>query len=103
MATIHRDDLSVPAQLFRAAIADVTPASAEAGAVRDAVLAWDGRMSPDSAGAACYSTAALGAGQDRRQPVWPRRDGEHDLMRAAGQRLGRQPALVGAARPAAIG
>lgn len=55
MATIHRDDLSVPAQFFRAALADVSPGSASALAVRNAVLAWDGRMSPDSAGATCYS------------------------------------------------
>jgi len=55
MAMIHRDDLSVPGQLFRTALATVTPASASARAVRDLVLAWDGRMSPDSAGATCYS------------------------------------------------
>jgi penicillin G amidase len=55
MAAIHRDDVSAPAELFRAALADVTPASAAAGAVRDVVLGWDARMSPDSVGAACYS------------------------------------------------
>ncbi len=55
MAMIHRDDVSVPARLFRAALADVMPASQNARAVRDIVLAWDGRMAPDSAGAACYS------------------------------------------------
>ena len=55
MAAIHRDDLSAPAQLFQAALADVAPASAAARAVRDIVLGWDARMSPDSAGAACYS------------------------------------------------
>jgi penicillin amidase len=55
MAMIHRDDVSVPAQLFRAALAAVTPASANARAVRDIVLAWDGRLPPGSAGAASYS------------------------------------------------
>jgi penicillin amidase len=55
MATIHRDDLSVPAQLFRQALADVEPEGAPASVVRDIVLAWDGRMAPDSAGATCYS------------------------------------------------
>jgi penicillin G amidase len=55
MPRIHRDDLSVPAQLFQAALADVTPASAAARAVRDVVVDWDARMSPGSAGAACYS------------------------------------------------
>ena len=55
MPRIHRDDLSAPAQLFQAALADVTPASAAARAIRDAVTGWDARMSPGSAGAACYS------------------------------------------------
>ena len=55
MPRIHRDDLSAPAQLFQAALADVTPASAAARAVRDVVVGWDARMSPGSAGAACYS------------------------------------------------
>lgn len=55
MARIHRDDVSLPAQIFRTALADVTPASDSARVVRDIVLAWDGRMSPESAGAACYS------------------------------------------------
>ncbi|HWF82856.1 MAG TPA: penicillin acylase family protein [Streptosporangiaceae bacterium] len=55
MARIHRDDLSVPGQLFRGALVAVTPASANARAVRKVVLAWDGRMSPDSVGAAAYS------------------------------------------------
>jgi acyl-homoserine lactone acylase PvdQ len=55
MATIHRDDLSAPAQLFQAALADAEPSSAAARAVRDIVLGWDARMSPGSSGAACYS------------------------------------------------
>jgi penicillin G amidase len=55
MAAIHRDDFSAPAQLFQAALADVRPASAAALTVQDIVLRWDARMSPDSAGAACYS------------------------------------------------
>ena len=55
MTAIHRDDVSASATLFQAALADAVPASAAAAAVRDVVLAWDGRMSPDSAGAACYS------------------------------------------------
>jgi penicillin amidase len=55
MAAIHRDDVSAPALLFQAALADVAPASANAGAVRDIVLGWDARMSPASAGASCYS------------------------------------------------
>jgi penicillin amidase len=55
MAAIHRDDMSVPAQLFKLALADVEPGTSAAGMVRDTVLGWDGRMSPDSAGAACYS------------------------------------------------
>ena len=55
MPKIHGDDLSAPAQLFQAALADVTPASAAARATRDVVVGWDARMSPDSAGAACYS------------------------------------------------
>jgi penicillin amidase len=55
MTAIHRDDFSVPALQFRAALANVEPASAAARGIRDIVLAWDGRMSPDSAGAACYS------------------------------------------------
>jgi penicillin G amidase len=55
MAMIHRDDLSVPAELFRSALADVAPASEAARVVRDLVLGWDARMAPESAGAACYS------------------------------------------------
>jgi penicillin G amidase len=55
MASIHRDDLSAPAALFQAALADVEPASAAARAIRDVVLGWDARLSPGSAGAACYS------------------------------------------------
>jgi acyl-homoserine lactone acylase PvdQ len=55
MATIHRDDVSAPAQLFQAALADVAPRSAAARAVRDIMLGWDARMSPGSSGAACYS------------------------------------------------
>ena len=55
MAAIHQDDLSGPAQLFRAALGTVTPASAKASAARDQLLAWDGRMSPDSVAAATYS------------------------------------------------
>jgi penicillin amidase len=55
MPRIHRDDLSAPARLFQAALADVTPTSAAARAVRDVVTGWDARMSPGSAGAACYS------------------------------------------------
>jgi penicillin amidase len=55
METIHRDDVSEPARLFQAALAAVTPGSARARAVRDLVTGWDARMSPDSAGAACYS------------------------------------------------
>ena len=55
MPGIHRDDLSAPAQLFQAALADVAPASAAARAIRDVVMGWDGRMSPGSAAAACYS------------------------------------------------
>jgi penicillin amidase len=55
MAAIHRDDLSAPAALFQAAVADVEPATAAARAIRDVVLSWDARMSPGSAGAACYS------------------------------------------------
>ncbi len=55
MPMIHRDDLSVPAQLFRSALADVEPASEAARVVRDLVLAWDARMAPESTGAACYS------------------------------------------------
>jgi penicillin G amidase len=55
MAAIHRDDLSAPGRIFQAALADVEPASAAARVVRDTVLGWDARMSPDSAGAACYS------------------------------------------------
>jgi len=55
MPRIHRDDLSVPAQLFQAALADIAPASAAARAIRNVVVGWDARMSPDSAGAACYS------------------------------------------------
>ncbi len=55
MASIHRDDLSVPAQLFLTALADVGPASAAGRAVMDILLSWNARMSPDSAGAACYS------------------------------------------------
>ncbi len=55
MAMIHRDDRCEPAQLFRTALAALSPASASARAVRDTVLGWDGRMSPDSTGATCYS------------------------------------------------
>jgi penicillin amidase len=55
MAAIHRDDLSVPAQLFQAALAAVTPSSAKAGTVKDVLLAWDAHMSPDSAGATAYT------------------------------------------------
>ncbi len=55
MAMIHRDDLSVPAQLFRSALADVEPLGEAARVVRDLVLDWDARMAPESAGAACYS------------------------------------------------
>lgn len=55
MAAIHGDDLSAPAALFRSALADIEPASAAASVVRDEILGWDAHMSPDSAGAACYS------------------------------------------------
>ena len=55
MAAIHRDDLSAPALQFRSALTDVEPPSAAARLVRDTVLGWDGRLSPDSAGAACYA------------------------------------------------
>jgi penicillin amidase len=55
MATIHRDDVSEPARLFQAALTDTAPAGAGARAVRELVLSWDARMSPDSVGAACYS------------------------------------------------
>jgi penicillin G amidase len=55
MAQIHQDDLSAPARLFQAALASVTPGSAQAGAVKAALLAWDGRLSPDSAAATSYS------------------------------------------------
>jgi penicillin G amidase len=55
MSVIHRDDLSAPAALFQAALADAGPLSAGAGAIRDVILSWDGRMAPDSRGAACYS------------------------------------------------
>ncbi|HSR83407.1 MAG TPA: penicillin acylase family protein [Streptosporangiaceae bacterium] len=55
MAAIHRDDVSATAHLFRSALANVRPAGGAARIVRDLVLGWDGRMSPDSAGAACYS------------------------------------------------
>jgi len=103
MATIHRDDFSAPAHLFQAALADVTPRSAAARAVRDIMLGWDARMSPGSSGAACYLPAALGSGQDRRRPVRPRRRRERRTAGTARQRLGRQPPLVGAAGPAAIG
>jgi penicillin G amidase len=55
MAAIHRDDHSAPGRMFQAVLADVAPASAAARVIRDTVLGWDARMSPDSAGAACYS------------------------------------------------
>ncbi len=55
MAKIHRDDVSVPARLFQAALATVTQASPKADAVKNVLLAWDGRLSPDSVGAAAYS------------------------------------------------
>jgi len=55
MAAIHQDDLSTPATLFQAALAGVTPPSAEAAAIRELIITWDARMSPDSQGAACYS------------------------------------------------
>jgi penicillin amidase len=55
MAAIHRDDVSVPARLFQSALTDVVPASVAARELRDSVLRWDARMSPDSVGAACYS------------------------------------------------
>jgi penicillin G amidase len=55
MPRIHGDDLSASAALFQASLAEVTPASSAARTVRDVVLGWDARMSPGSAGAACYS------------------------------------------------
>jgi penicillin amidase len=55
MPAIHRDDLSLPARTFQAALAPVRPAGAQARAVRDLILAWDARMAPQSAGAAAYS------------------------------------------------
>ena len=55
MAAIHRDDVSASAEVFQAALAKVVPGSAAARVVRDVVLGWDGRMSPDSVGAASYS------------------------------------------------
>jgi penicillin amidase len=55
MAAIHHDDFSAPARLFQTALADVVPRSAAASSVRELILGWDGRMSPESAGAACYS------------------------------------------------
>ncbi|MEP7023767.1 MAG: penicillin acylase family protein [Actinomycetota bacterium] len=55
MAAIHRDDVSEPARLFQAALAEVTPDGPSARAVADLVAGWDLRMSPDSAAAACYT------------------------------------------------
>jgi penicillin amidase len=55
MAAIHHDDLSAPAQLFQQAVADLTLAGAGARAVRDLLVAWDARMSPDSVAATHYS------------------------------------------------
>ena len=55
MAAIHRDDASAPARVFQAALAGVVPASEAGRVVRDMVIGWDARMSPESTGAACYS------------------------------------------------
>jgi penicillin amidase len=55
MAAIHHDDLSAPAQLFQQAIADLPLPSGRAQAVRDCLVGWDARMSPDSVAATCYS------------------------------------------------
>ncbi len=63
MATIHRDDLSRPAQAFIAALAAGTPATSAGRSARDLLLAWDGRMAPGSAAATWYSRMRWAATQ----------------------------------------
>jgi penicillin G amidase len=86
MAAIHRDDASAPARLFQAALADVTPASAAGRVVRDTVLGWDARMSPGSAGAACYSRLrwALASIVGRRSGLAAATSGRGGLMQLPG-------------------
>jgi penicillin G amidase len=89
MAKIHRDDFSAPAQLFQAALATVTPATAKAGAIKDQLLAWDGHLSPDSVAAASYSRLRWALAK-----IVARRSG---LARTASDELMQLPGSTGAA------
>ena len=53
-AAVHADTLLLPAPLFQSFVADLVPTDAGA-AVRDAILAWDGRMDATSYGAAAFA------------------------------------------------
>ena len=55
MPAIHADTLSQNAIAFRDAIARLEPDDAGARGLRDLIVAWDGRMSPDSRAAAAYA------------------------------------------------
>jgi penicillin G amidase len=89
MARIHRDDLSAPARLFQAALATVTPNGARASALKAELLAWDGRLAPDSVAAASYSRLRWALAE-----IVADRSG---LARTAQDELMRLPGSIGAA------
>jgi penicillin amidase len=70
MAAIHRDDLSAPARLFQAALADVTPAGAAARAVRDIVLGWDARIVAARSGLAAAGPRQLPGSVSAVSHLW---------------------------------
>jgi penicillin amidase len=53
-AAIHGDALALPARRYQDLIRDLEPRG-EAAGVRDEILAWDGRMTADSRGAAAFA------------------------------------------------
>ena len=54
-AAVHADTLSAPAAMFQAPLAAMAAPGGPAGALRSALLAWDGRMDAHSEAAAGYN------------------------------------------------
>jgi penicillin G amidase len=59
MASIHRDIETVPGQEMRERLRSVKAQDPAAAAVLAIILAWDGRMAPDSQGASAYNAVRL--------------------------------------------
>jgi penicillin amidase len=57
MQALHRDDLSLTAPIFQARLAALALGAQAPGlaVVRDRIVGWDARMSPDSVGATAYA------------------------------------------------